>query len=38
MGYLARIAPGRHKLVVAVEFVNQAVSIEIDPADVDRCD
>jgi transcription termination/antitermination protein NusG len=37
-GYLARIAPGRHKLVLSVEFVNQAVAIEIDPADVDRCD
>ena len=37
-GYLVRIAPGRHKLVVAVEFVNQAVAIEIDAADVDRCD
>jgi transcription antitermination factor NusG len=37
-GFLVRIAPGRHKLVVAVEFVNQAVSIEIDPADLDRCD
>ncbi len=36
-GYLVRIAPGRHKLVVAVAFVNQAVSIEIDAADVDRC-
>jgi transcription antitermination factor NusG len=37
-GYLLRIAPGRHKLVVAVEFVNQAVAVEIDPNDVDRCD
>jgi transcription antitermination factor NusG len=37
-GYLVRMAPGRHKLVVAVEFVNHAVSIEIDPNDVDRCD
>lgn len=37
-GYLVRVAAGRHKLVVAVEFVNQAVSIEIDPADVDCCD
>lgn len=37
-GYLVRIAPGRHKLVVAVQFVNHAVAIEIDPADVDRCD
>jgi len=34
-GYLIRVAPGRHKLVVAVEFVNQAVAIEIDAADVD---
>jgi transcription antitermination factor NusG len=37
-GHLARIAPGRHKLVISVQFVNQAVAIEIDPADVDRCD
>jgi transcription termination/antitermination protein NusG len=37
-GYLIRIAPGRHKLVVGVDFVNQAVTVEIDAADVDRCD
>jgi transcriptional antiterminator NusG len=37
-GQLLRVAPGRHKLVVAVEFVNQAVAVEIDAADVDRCD
>jgi transcription antitermination factor NusG len=37
-GHLIRVAPGRHKLVVAVEFVNQAVAVEIDAADVDRCD
>jgi transcription antitermination factor NusG len=37
-GYLVRIATGRHKLVIAVEFVNQAVAIEIDAGDVDRCD
>jgi transcription antitermination factor NusG len=36
-GYLLRTAPGRHKLVIAVEFVNQAVALEIDAADVDRC-
>jgi transcriptional antiterminator NusG len=35
-GHLVRIAPGRHKLVVAVEFVSQAVAVEIDAADVDR--
>jgi transcriptional antiterminator NusG len=35
-GHLVRIAPGRHKLVVAVEFVNRAVAVEIEPADVDR--
>jgi transcription antitermination factor NusG len=35
-GNLVRIAPGRHKLVVSVEFVNQAVAVEIDAADVDR--
>jgi transcription antitermination factor NusG len=37
-GYLVRIAAGRHKLVIAVEFVNQAVAVEVDAADVDRCD
>jgi transcription antitermination factor NusG len=37
-GYLVRVSPGRHKLVVAVEFINQAVAVEIDAADVDRCD
>jgi transcription antitermination factor NusG len=35
-GHLIRIAPGRHKLVIAVEFVNQAVAVEIDANDVDR--
>jgi transcription antitermination factor NusG len=37
-GQLIRVAAGRHKLVVAVEFVNQAVAVEIDAADVERCD
>jgi transcriptional antiterminator NusG len=37
-GHLVRVAPGRHKLVVAVEFVNQAVAVEIDAADVERDD
>jgi transcription termination/antitermination protein NusG len=37
-GYLTRIAPGRHKIVIAVEWVNRAVAAEIDAADVDRCD
>jgi transcription antitermination factor NusG len=36
-GRLLRIAPGRYKLVIAVEFVNQAVAVEIDGADVERC-
>jgi transcription antitermination factor NusG len=36
-GQLIRIAQGRHKLVIAIDFVNQAVAIEIDAADVDRC-
>jgi transcriptional antiterminator NusG len=36
-GRLIRVAPGRHKLVIAVEFVNQAVAVEIDAADVDHC-
>jgi transcription termination/antitermination protein NusG len=34
-GQLVRVAPGRHKLVIAVEFVHQAVAIEIDAADVE---
>jgi transcription antitermination factor NusG len=37
-GHLVRIAPGRHKLVIAVQWVNQAVAVEIDANDVDRCD
>lgn len=37
-GRLVRVAPGRHKLVIAIDFVNQAVAVEIDAADVDRCD
>jgi transcription antitermination factor NusG len=37
-GQLLRVAAGRHKLVVAVEFVSQAVSVEIDAADVERMD
>ena len=37
-GHLVRIATGRHKLVIAVEWVNQAVAVEIDADDVDRCD
>jgi transcription antitermination factor NusG len=37
-GRLVRVAPGRHRLVIAVEWVNQAVAVEIDPADVERCD
>jgi transcription termination/antitermination protein NusG len=37
-GYLMRVAAGRHKLVVAVEFVNQAVVVEIDADHVDRSD
>src|SRR5438105_4082241 len=38
LGNLVRIAPGRHKLVILVECVHQAVSVEIDANDVDRCD
>jgi transcriptional antiterminator NusG len=37
-GHLLRIAPGRHKLVIQLQCVNQAVAVEIDPNDVDRCD
>ena len=35
-GLLVRTAPGRHKLVIAVEFVNHAVAVEIDAADIER--
>ena len=37
-GHLVRVAPGRHRLVVAIEFVQQAVAVEIDAANVHRCD
>jgi transcription antitermination factor NusG len=37
-GHLIRVAGGRHRLVVSVEFVNQAVAVEVDAADVERCD
>jgi len=36
-GQLARVATGRPKLVISVEFVHQAVAIEIDAADVEPC-
>jgi transcription antitermination factor NusG len=36
-GHLVRVVAGRHKLVIAVEFVNQAIAVEIDAADVERC-
>jgi transcription termination/antitermination protein NusG len=36
-GHLIRVAPGRHKLVIAVEWVNQAVAVEISADDVDPC-
>lgn len=29
-GYLARVAENRHRLIVAVDYVNQALSVEID--------
>jgi transcription termination/antitermination protein NusG len=37
-GQLVRVAEGRHKLVVAVTWVNQAVAVEIDSNDVDPWD
>jgi transcriptional antiterminator NusG len=36
-GQLVRVAAGRHKLVIAVEWVNRAVAVEIDAHDVERC-
>jgi transcription antitermination factor NusG len=36
-GYLERVAPGRHRLVIRVQFVNRAVAAEVDAADVERC-
>src|SRR5207302_8970863 len=29
-GYLVRVAENRHRLVIAVDYVNQALSVEID--------
>jgi len=29
-GYLARVAENKHRLVIAVDYVNQALSVEID--------
>jgi len=29
-GYLVRMAENRHRLVIAVDYVNQALSVEID--------
>jgi transcription antitermination factor NusG len=37
-GRLIRVSTGRHKLVVAIEAVNRAIAVEIDPSDVDRCE
>jgi transcription antitermination factor NusG len=36
-GYLERSAPGRHRLVIRVGFVNRAVAVEVDPSDVEPC-
>ncbi|MFN3650209.1 MAG: UpxY family transcription antiterminator [Armatimonadota bacterium] len=35
-GQLLRVAESRHRLVLSIDYVNQAVSVEIDAADVDR--
>jgi transcription antitermination factor NusG len=35
-GHLVRVDAARHRLVIAVEFVNQAVSVEIDASSVER--
>jgi transcription termination/antitermination protein NusG len=35
LGSLVRVAPGRHKLVIAIDWVNRAVAVEIDANDVD---
>jgi transcriptional antiterminator NusG len=37
-GYLVRVNASTHRLVIAVQFVNQAVSVEIDAACVERED
>jgi transcription termination/antitermination protein NusG len=34
-GYLARVAENRHRLIIAVDYVNQALSVEIDAAAVE---
>jgi transcription antitermination factor NusG len=35
-GYLIRVAENRHRLVIAVDYVNQALSVEIDAACVEH--
>lgn len=35
-GFLMRIAENKHRLVIAVDYVNQALSVEIDAAAVER--
>ena len=35
-GYLVRVAENRHRLVVSVDYVNQALSVEIDAGCVER--
>jgi transcription termination/antitermination protein NusG len=37
-GYLVRVADNRHRLVLVVDYVNQALSIEIDAACVERAE
>jgi transcription antitermination factor NusG len=37
-GYLIRVSESRHRLVIAVQYVNQALSVEIDARDVERAD
>jgi transcription termination/antitermination protein NusG len=34
-GYLVRVAENRHRLVIAVDYVNQALSVEIHAGDVE---
>lgn len=37
-GFLIRVAENKHRLVLSVDHVNQAVSVEIDAAEVEACE
>ncbi len=37
-GYLVRVAESKHRLVIAVDYVNQALSVDIDAACVEKAE